>query len=120
MHVTNTPAPAGNIYQDIRFGKEHGQHQKKVVAASVAASRDADGLLPIGLPINAAGGPVVAGDAVGLVGPEAYRVGAADTFVNTIHTGMVSRGVIEANLGRALTVAELAGIKSGLPGIVLL
>jgi hypothetical protein len=119
VEVTNTAAPAGTTYQDIRFGL-CSIHQKKVAAAGMAASRDADLRLPIGLPINAAGGPVTAGDAVGLVGPETVRLGAVDIFANAIVAGPVSQQAIESNLGRVLTNAEKAGIKSGLPGIVLL
>ena len=118
MEVTVTSA-GGTSYMDIRAGVGHGIHQKKVNATTMAASRDADGYLPLGLPVNAAGGPVTAGDAVGIIGPEPMKLGTVNVFMNAILTGPLSRQAIEANLGRVLTAAELAGIASGLPGVRL-
>lgn len=106
-------------YADIRFGEGHSIHQGLLAAAGLAASRDTDGLLPPGLPVNAAGAPVTAGDAYGIIGPEPAKLGAINTFGNMIFSGGLNRKMIEANLGRVLSAAELTGISTGLPGVIL-
>lgn len=109
IRVTKT-GTTDTAYADVRVGEGHCIHQVKLTAAALAASRDADGNLPPGLPVLATGAPVTAGTAVGVIGPEAVALGAADTFGNVIFSNGINRDQIEANLGRVLTAAELAGL----------
>lgn len=117
LKISQTAA-GDTTYGDIRVGSVHGIHQIKANAAGLAASRDAMGVLPPGLPIKADGTPVTgAGQVVkGLVGPEPAPLGGADDFVNVILTGPVNRSMIEANLGRVLSANELAA----LPAVLVL
>ena len=117
IRVTTTAGGTG--YADFRVGDVQ-QHQALLAAAGLAASRDSDGNLPPGLPVNAAGSPVTAGDAYAIVGPEAVALGDVDVFGNAIFAGVLNRDMIEDNLGRALTAAELTGIASGMPQIRLI
>lgn len=111
----------GQSYIDIRVGEGHGIHQGLIDVSEVGSVDDAEGYLPPGLPLTAAGDPVGAGeDAYGIVGPEAVKVGAADHYGNMIMTGVLNRDAIEDNLGRVLSADELAGIASGCPGIKLI
>lgn len=118
--IERTTVQAGGVsYADIRFGEGHSIHQGLLDAAALAASRDADGHLPPGLPVKADGTIVAAGDAYGIVGPGPAKLGAVNTFGGMLFSGGLNRDMIEANLGRVLSAAELAGIASGLPGVVL-
>ena len=108
-------------YADYRFGEGHSIHQGLLDATTLAASKDADGYLPPGLPVLANGSPVSgAGQAAyGLIGPEPAKLGSVNTFGNMIFSGGCNRDMIEANLGRALSADELSAIATGLPGVVL-
>lgn len=112
MPMSITTTAGGTSYGDIRVGEGHGIHQGLLDAAGLAASRDADGNLPVGLPVLATGLTVTIGTAYGFVGPEPVKLGATNTFGNLIMTGVLNRDMIEANLGRVLTAAELAGVPS--------
>jgi hypothetical protein len=118
--TTNT---GGVSYLDIRFGEGHSVHEGLLDATLLAASRNADGFLPPGLPVLATGGPVSgAGQAAyGIIGPEAVKLGTINTFGNMIFSGGLNRDAIEANLGRVLSANELSAIAAaaGLPGVVL-
>lgn len=121
MPIQFTSTAGGTGYIDIRVGDGHGIHQGLVDVSEVTGVDDADGYLPIGLPLTAAGDPVgAAEDAYGVVGPEPVKVGTADHFANMIFTGVLNRDAIEDNLGRSLTADELAGIASGCPQIKLI
>lgn len=112
----------GTSYSDIRTGEGHGIHMGLLDATALAASRDADGNLPPGLPVLAAGGPVTgAAQAIyGLVGPEYVKLGSTNLFGNMIFSGMINRDMVEANLGRVLSANELSAISTGRPAIVLI
>lgn len=85
---------------------------------------DADGYIPAGFPLSAAGAAVGVGVAVFGCLIEATKVAASnsaadltaaanvDVVVGTI--GQVNRAILEDNLGRALTADEIAGF--GLAG----
>lgn len=120
MALSFTNTAGGTGYSDIRVGSGHGIHQMKLVAASLAASRDSDGYLPPGLPVAADGSTVgAAEDAYGIIGPDPVLLGDADIFGNVILTGPIQQNMIEDNLGRVLSADELAGIASGMPQIRL-
>lgn len=120
MPLSFTSTAGGTGYADIRVGHVD-QHQTLIDVSGLAAAVDADGYLPPGLPLDATGNPVgAAEDAYAILGPEAVKLGAADHFGNAILGGVLNRDMIEDNLGRALTVDELAGIASGMPQIRLI
>lgn len=107
----STTAALGRAYIDIRVG--HCQvHQAKLDVSALAASADADGVLPPGLPVVDDGGPVGAGTdvVVGVIGPEPVKLLAADHFGNVILSGNLNRNAIEDNLGRAVSANELAAL----------
>lgn len=110
MEITNT-ATRGPVYIDIRVG-ECQVHQVKLDVSELGGVDDANGSLPVGLPIQADGSPIDAAAQVayGLIGPESVQVGAADHFGNIIISGNVNRDAIEDNLGRVLSADELAAI----------
>lgn len=110
MQVTNTSSK-GTSYSDIRVG-ECQVHQVKLDVSGLTGEDDANGTLPVGLPITSAGIPVAAGTDViaGIIGPEPVHLEAADHFGNIIISGNLNRDAIEDNLGRALTANELAAI----------
>jgi hypothetical protein len=110
ISVTNTAA-AGVSYIDIRVG-EAVVHQGLIDVSALTSVDDANGSLPVGLPLKADGAPVTAGTDVifGLVGPEPVKLQAADHFGNVFLSGVFNRDAIEDNLGRALTANELAAI----------
>lgn len=112
ISVTNTAGGTG--YVDIRVGTGHQIHQTLLDATALAASRDADGYLPPGLPISAAGGLVTTGTAYGVLGPEPVKLGSANVFGNCFLLGTLNRDAMEDNLGRPLTAAEITGIAGGL------
>lgn len=114
-----TTDAGGTSYIDIRFGVGHVIHEGLLDATALAASRDADGNLPPGLPVSSTGGIVAAGNAYGIIGPEPQKLGTNNRLGNMIFAGGVSRKKIEANLGRVLSAAELTGLSGGLPGLVL-
>lgn len=109
MPMGSSTTPGGTAYGDIRVGEGHTIHQGLLDAAGLAASRDADGYLPPGLPVLATGLPVTAGTALGYIGPEAVKLGSVNTFGNIIMGGGLNRDMIEDNLGRVLSAAEIAG-----------
>lgn len=107
--ISVTSTAGGVSYGDIRIGEGHAIHQVLLNAAGLAASRDADGYLPPGLPVLATGLPVTAGTGVGYIGPEAVKLGSVNIFGNVIMSGALNRDMIEDNLGRVLAAAELTG-----------
>jgi hypothetical protein len=116
-----TATAGGQGYVDIRVGDGHGIHEGLIDVSTLGAADDAEGYLPPGLPLTAAGDPVGSGEsAYGVIGPEPVKMGAADHFGNMIMTGILNRDAIEDNLGRVLSADELAGIASGCPGIKLI
>lgn len=110
MEITNTAA-RGPAYIDIRVG-ECQVHQQLIDVSTLGAFDDADGSLPVGLPLLESGAPVSApGQTVfGLVGPEPVQLGAADHFGNCFISGSFNRDAIEDNLGRVLSADELSAI----------
>ncbi|MEO5772708.1 MAG: hypothetical protein ABIQ32_01140 [Sphingomicrobium sp.] len=120
--LERTTLDAGGVsYMDIRFGEGHSIHEGLLDATLLAASRDADGNLPPGLPVLATGGPVsgAAQSAYGLIAPEPAKLGTINRFGNMLYSGGLNRKAIEANLGRVLSANELSAIATGLPGVVL-
>lgn len=115
MISRTTTAAGGTAYGDIRVG-ECQVHQGLLDATTLAASRDANGSLPVGLPVKADGTPITGvGQATfGLVGPEAVKLGDVDVFGNVIISGNVNRDMIEDNLGRALTADEVASLPAAI------
>jgi hypothetical protein len=121
MPISFSSRAGGTGYIDIRATDDgHGIGQGLIDVDTLGAYDDADGVLPPGLPLLATGGPVTAGSAYGIIGPEPVKMGAVDHFGNMILTGVLNRDAIEANLGRALTAAELSGIATGMPQIRLI
>jgi hypothetical protein len=119
MPISVTSTAGGTGYVDIRVGTCQ-IHQMLVDVSTLGSADDADGYLPVGLPLNATGAPVGTGeDAYGIVGPEPVLLGTVDHFGNCILAGVLNRDAIEDNLGRALSADELAGIASGMPQIRL-
>lgn len=110
ISVANVAA-AGTAYADIRVG-ECQVHQCKIDVSTLTSVDDANGSLPVGLPILVTGAPVTGTtDAVfGLVGPEPIALGAVDHFGNVFISGTFNRQMIEDNLGRALDANELASL----------
>lgn len=109
MRITTTAGGTG--YADIRVGEGHTIHEV-LFDVSGLTDIDSNGYLPVGFPILATGLPVTAGTAYGYVGPEPVYVvstASADVFGNVIMSGGLNRDMIEDNLGRVLTAAEIAG-----------
>jgi hypothetical protein len=104
-------AAAGVAYSDIRVG-ECQVHQVKLDVSELTGVDDANGTLPVGLPILATGVPCTGlTDVVfGIIGPEPVHLGAADHFGNCIISGSLNKQAIEDNLGRALDANELASL----------
>lgn len=116
ISITATAAPVGPSYIDIRMGGSHSIHQIKLDVSTLTGAVDANGTLPVGLPIkiSAGVGVPVAGttDDVVLIGPDPIHIGAntTDVFGNVFRTGDFNRDAIEDNLGRVLNSNELASI----------
>lgn len=110
ISVTETAA-AGRSQGDIRIG-ECQVHQVKLDVSALTGVDDANGTLPVGLPVLATGVPVTGTtDAVfGLIGPEPVHLEAADHFGNVYISGNFNKNMIEDNLGRALDANELASL----------
>lgn len=103
MPISFETTDGGTGYADIRVGRVT-VHQRRLDAAALAGERDADGYLPPGLGITAAGAPAhdAATTAVAVIGPEAVKLGDADIFGNTIEAGVLNGDMIADNVGRAL------------------
>lgn len=110
MSVTNTAAK-GVTYSDIRIG-ECQVHQVKLDVSTLGGVDDANGTLPVGLPIGVGGIPVAGTTdvVVGIIGPEAVHLGAADHFGNVIISGNLNYDAICDNLGRVWDANELASV----------
>lgn len=114
IKVTNTPGGIG--YIEIRLDPKGCEtHQAIYAVAGLGAFDDADGYLPPGLPLLAAGGPVTGAGQTAwyVVGPEAVELGAANHFGNVILNGILVRDAIEDNLGRVLSADELSALTAG-------
>lgn len=111
MSVTNTAA-RGTAYSDIRIG-ECQVHQVKLDVSTLTGVDDADGVLPVGLPIGDGGIPVAGTTdiVVGVIGPEPVKLEAADHFGNIIISGNLNYQAIIDNLGRVWDANELASVK---------
>ena len=117
IRIASTAAPAGTTYVDIRMGGSHSIHQIKYDVSTLTGAVDANGSLPVGLPIKLSAGVAVPVSSTtdviaGFVGPETVHIGTdpTDIFGNIMRTGDFNRDAIEANLGRALNANELASI----------
>ena len=115
MPLSVTSTAGGTAYVDIRVGGSHNIHQVVTDVSDFAADIDADGNIPVGLPLKsdgtAADGTV--GEAIfGVVGPEPAD-GSADGPVNVILDGALNQDAMEDNLGRALTANEIAALAEG-------
>lgn len=98
----------------------HPDHVKLDVSAMTTAEVDQYGYLKPGVPLTAAGALVTAGfvwgvtiEAVRIVDPSptnaTLAANTSDPLVAVARIAMVNRDIAEDNLGRAYTVAELAG-----------
>lgn len=111
MPITVSTTAGGASFIEVRGGAYNNVHQIKLSASALAASRDANGYLPPGLPVQKAGTPVSGASQVAVViGPEPVKLGAADIFANVILDGPLTRDAIEDNLGRVLSANELAAL----------
>lgn len=111
MPIAFSTTAGGPSYIDVRGGAYNNVHQIKLGAAGLAASRDADGYLPPGLPVLLTGAPVSgAGQTAVVIGPEPVKLGSVDLFANVIIDGPLTRDAIEDNLGRVLSANELAAL----------
>jgi hypothetical protein len=126
MPIKVRTTAGATAYGDIRAGAYNNVRQLKLDISNLFAAVDAQGYLPVGLPIEADGttvdadlGTLVGG---GLLGPEAVGPFPADTeadvFANVITSGQVNQDMIEDNLGRALTAFELTALAAA-KGITL-
>lgn len=104
MPISFERTAGGTGYADIRVGEGHGIHQIKLDVAALAGEADADGYLPPGLGIADNGAPAhaAATTAVGVIGPEAVKLGDSDHFGNAIFTGVVNGDMIADNVGTAI------------------
>jgi hypothetical protein len=111
MSVRNTAA-VGTAYTDIRIG-ECQVHQIKLDVSEFGSVDDANGTLPVGLPIRDDGGPIdnTTDIVAGIIGPEPVHLGSADHFGNIIISGNLNYQAIEDNLGRVWDANELASVK---------
>ena len=115
MPISITTRAGDRAYMPIQVdGSDMTIHQRRLDATALDASRDADGYLPPGLGINAAGGPAhaAATTAVAVIGPEAVRkpTGVA-IFANTIEAGVLNGNAIRDNVGAAIGATLPAQIK---------
>lgn len=121
MPITiETPASEGNSYGHpfVGPGAQYTDVVKVDISALTTAEVDADGFLKPGLPLLKTGLPVTAGPVYG-VALEPIKIAAdnaagtlaaaVDCFVALGTHGIVNRDIIEDNLGRVLTAAEIAG-----------
>lgn len=115
MPMRFTTTAGGTGYADIRVGEGHGIHQALIDVSNVAADIDADGFIPPGLPLQAAGTLISAPGQTAkyVVGPEPVKTGASDDFGNALLDGALNQDMIEDNLGRALTADEIAALAAG-------
>jgi hypothetical protein len=111
LSVTNTAAK-GVAYSDIRIG-ECTVHQIKLDVSTLTGVDDANGTLPVGLPIGAGGIPIAGTTDIvaGIIGPEPVHLEAADHFGNVIVAGVLNYQAIIDNLGRVWDANELASVK---------
>jgi len=112
MRVTNTAAPTGPTYIDIRVGEGHTIHQRKIDVSDLYDNADAAGYLPPGLGVTGTDPATLAhtsGTTVYLIGPEPVYIGTVtstvDVFGNVIAAGGVNGDAIEDNVGSALAAA---------------
>lgn len=113
MPISFTTTAGGTGYADIRVGDSQNVHQMLFDVSEITA--DADGYIPPGTPLLAAGGPVTGSSQTvfGIVGPEAVKKGAADHFGNVFLDGVFNRDMIEDNIGSTLSANQLAAIAAG-------
>ena len=110
LSVTNTAAPTGTAYADIRVGEGHTIHQTLLDVSDLYDNADAAGYLPPGLGITSTGTLAhTSGTTVCLIGPEPVYIGTitslVDVFGNAIYAGGVNGDMIEDNVGSALAAA---------------
>lgn len=115
MPLTFTSTAGGTGFVDVRAGAYNNVHQAKIDVSALTSETDADGYLPPGTPLLAAGGPVSGADQTApyVVGPEAVKVGAADHFANVIIDGPLNRDAIEDNIGATLSANQLTALANG-------
>lgn len=113
MPMSFESTAGGTGYVDIRVGRGHAIHQAFLDVSAITA--DAEGYIPPGLPLTAAGAPIAAPGEVAkyVVGPEAVEEGSADHFGNAFLDGALNQDAIEDNLGRVLTANEIAALAAG-------
>jgi hypothetical protein len=111
-----TTTAGGTGYIEVRMDPNRCEvHQLKIDVSEHSASDDADGMLPVGLPLQANGSPVTGASQTvkGVLGPRPLKLGMADFFGNAIFSGTLVQDAIEDNLGRALNANELAALAAG-------
>lgn len=120
--IQNTVTAGGQGYQDPFIGRSL-DHTLSIATDITALSDDeidSGGYLIPGLPLNADGELLGAGDYVAGVVPEATKVAAGNDATSiaaalaahpviVCNRGNVSRDAMEYNLGRSLTAEEIAG-----------
>ena len=115
MPITVTTRAGDRGYMPIQVdGSDMTIHQVRLDATALDASRDADGFLPPGLGITAAGGPAhaAATTAVGVIGPEAARKPTGQAvFANVILAGVLNGNAIRDNVGTAIASTLPAAIR---------
>lgn len=115
MPLSVTSTAGGTAYVDVRVGTGHAIHQVTADVTDAAADIDADGNIPVGLPLKADGtlADGTTDEAIfGVVGPEPAD-GSANGPVNCFLDGALNRDAIEDNLGRALNANEVAALAGG-------
>jgi hypothetical protein len=123
--VISNPTSEANSYGNPLVGP--GEHLTDVVKVDLSGLTtdevDTFGYLKPGVPFTKAGILVASGVVYGIV-PEAIKLPlttvpptngtlateTADCFVALALNGLVNRDIVEDNLGRALTAAEIAGM----------
>lgn len=119
MPISITETAGGTSYVWPFVGEmNHPVHIKLDVSGMTSAEIDEDGILKPGVPLTS-GGVLVTSGAVYGVNIEAVKVaagnaagdlsGAVDCLIAVGCVGVVNRDAVEANLGRVLAAAEIAG-----------
>lgn len=118
MPIRITTTAGGTGYANPLVGEVgHVDHVKLDVSGMTTAEVDTDGYLKPGVPLTKAGILVAAGFVYGVTF-EAIKIAdnntglagdTTDPLVAVAVIGLVNRDVVEDNLGRVLTAAEIAG-----------
>lgn len=120
MKVTRDATQSATDYGNPFVGPVNHTHQLAIVVSGLTTAEvDAKGFLKPGLPLKLDGTLVGATEAVGVIVVEGQKVADGNAAGDLAAAGtvrvavarlcLVNRDIVEDNLGRALTAAEVAG-----------